>query len=50
MSNQNKKLYCKKCQLLVENKNTEFCNSTDLIKKEYDDDVHELQNKIREEI
>jgi hypothetical protein len=31
-------------------KNTEFRNSTDLIKKEYDDDVHELQNRLREEI
>ncbi|MHA1346207.1 MAG: hypothetical protein ACTSVO_10570 [Candidatus Heimdallarchaeaceae archaeon] len=31
-------------------KNAEFRNSTDLIKKEYDDDVHELQNRIREEI
>ncbi|MHA1483122.1 MAG: hypothetical protein ACTSQA_06770, partial [Candidatus Heimdallarchaeaceae archaeon] len=31
-------------------KNIEFRNSTDLIKKEYDDDVHELQNRLREEI
>ncbi len=31
-------------------KNTEFRNSTDLIKKEYDDDVHELRNRLREEI
>jgi len=31
-------------------KNTEFRNSTDLIKREYDDDVHELQNRLREEI
>ena len=31
-------------------KNTEFRNSTDLIKKEYDDDVHELKNRFREEI
>ena len=31
-------------------KNAEFRKSTDLIKKEYDDDVHELQNRIREEI
>ncbi len=31
-------------------KNIEFRNSTDLIKREYDDDVHELQNRLREEI
>ncbi|MHA2357274.1 MAG: hypothetical protein ACXABK_00710 [Candidatus Heimdallarchaeaceae archaeon] len=29
---------------------TEFRSSTDLIKKEYDDDVHELKMRLREEI
>ncbi len=31
-------------------KNIEFRNSTDLIKREYDDDVHELRSRLREEI
>ena len=31
-------------------KNIEFRHSTDLIKKEYDDDTHTLRNRMREEI
>ncbi|MEE9410158.1 MAG: hypothetical protein V3V41_04460 [Candidatus Heimdallarchaeota archaeon] len=31
-------------------KNTEFLNSTDVIKREYDDDVHELKMRLRKEI
>ena len=31
-------------------KATEFRHTTDLIKKEYDDDVHELKMRLREEI
>ena len=31
-------------------KNTEFLHSTDVIKREYDDDVHELKMRLRREI
>ena len=46
----NKEVVGKISDFIKRIKNTEFRNSTDLIKKEYDDDIHELQGRLREEI